>query len=296
MEWTETLQKAINYMEAHLLDEINYEDVARQVNMSSYNFHRTFSFMAGMTANEYIRNRRLSLAGQELLEKNGKVIDIALKYGYDTPESFTKAFTRFHGVAPKYAKKTGTKLCLFNPLIIKISLEGGIIMDYRIEETKAQRYLALIRAFSNEHINDEVNNKVPDFWSECHNKNLVEPLRNLRPDGKKDLYGLCSPTKVGSETFDYGIGILLDQDTSMFDEDEMCKAGYRIWEVEPCTYVVFKCMGSDGNCIGEKWNQFYKEFLPQMGYESTDATDYEIYYEKGEPGMFCELWIPIKKK
>lgn len=296
MEWTETLQRAINYMEAHLLDQINYENVARQVNMSSYNFHRTFSFMTGMTANEYIRNRRLSMAGQELLATGAKVIDIALKYGYDTPESFTKAFTRFHGVAPKYAKMTGTQLCLFNPLVIKIIMEGGKIMDYRIEEKSKQRYIALVRMFKNEIINEEGNHEIPDFWSECHEKNLVEALRKLRPEGKKDLYGLCSPAKEDSKTFDYGIGIIVDNDTDKIDEKNLCDLDYKIWDVEPCTYVVFKCYGNNGNCISDMWSRFFKEFLPQTGYEAADATDYEVYFEKGEPDLFCELWIPVKKK
>lgn len=141
MAWIEMLQKAINYMEAHLLEEINYEDAAKAVHMSSYEFHRNFSVMAGMTANNYIRNRRLSMAGKELMETDQKIIDVAFKYGYDTPESFTKAFTRFHGVSLKLAKKPGTKLCLFNPLVIKISMEGGVSMEYRMEVKKGQKFL-----------------------------------------------------------------------------------------------------------------------------------------------------------
>ena len=101
MEWIATMQQAIAYMEEHLLEEINYEAVAGHVHTSSYEFHRAFSFLSGMTANTYIRNRRLSLAGREIVETDAKITDIALKYGYDTPESFTKAFTRFHGVAPR---------------------------------------------------------------------------------------------------------------------------------------------------------------------------------------------------
>lgn len=120
MDWVKLLQRAIDYMESHLLEKINYEDAAKEVNMSSYNFHRIFSLMAGMTANEYIRNRRLSLAGQELQMTDSKIIDIAYKYGYETPESFAKAFSRFHGVSPRSARKKGTQLCLFNPLVIKI--------------------------------------------------------------------------------------------------------------------------------------------------------------------------------
>ena len=213
MEWIAAMQQAITYMEEHLLEEINYEVVAKQVHTSGYEFHRAFSFLTGMTANAYIRNRRLSLAGREIVETDTKITDIALKYGYDTPESFTKAFTRFHGVAPKFAREEAAKLVLFNPLVIKIAVEGGKSMDYRIVQTKEQKFIALARSFSNEIINDEENYEIPDFWEECHDKNLVETLRMLRPDGKKDLYGLCTPTREGEDTFQYGIGVLIDEET-----------------------------------------------------------------------------------
>ena len=296
MEWIAAMQQAITYMEEHLMEEINYEDVAKHVHTSNYEFHRAFSFLTGMTANTYIRNRRLSLAGREIVETDAKITDIALKYGYETPESFTKAFTRFHGVAPKFAREEAAKLVLFNPLVIKIAVEGGKSMDYRIVQTKEQKFIALARSFSNEIINDEENHEIPDFWEECHDKNLVELLRNLRPDGKKNLYGLCTPTREGEDTFQYGIGVLIDEETKDFDTEEMKSAGYCIWDVKPGTYVVFDCIGEDGDCISDTWSKFYKEFLPQMGYEAEAETDYEIYFEQGRKGLFCELWIPVKKK
>ena len=296
MEWIAAMQQAITYMEEHLLEEINYEVVAKQVHTSGYEFHRAFSFLTGMTANAYIRNRRLSLAGREIVETDTKITDIALKYGYDTPESFTKAFTRFHGVAPKFAREEAAKLVLFNPLVIKIAVEGGKSMDYRIVQTKEQKFIALARSFSNEIINDEENHEIPDFWGECHDKNLVELLRNLRPDGKKNLYGLCTPTREGEDTFQYGIGVLIDEETKDFDAEEMKSAGYCIWDVKPGTYVVFDCIGEDGDCISDTWSKFYKEFLPQMGYEAEAETDYEIYIDRGRKGLYCELWIPKKKK
>lgn len=296
MEWISAIQQAIAYMEEHLLEEINYEDVAKYVHTSNYEFHRAFSFLSGMTANAYIRNRRLSLAGREIVETNTKITDIALKYRYETPESFTKAFTRFHGIAPKHAREESAKLVLFNPLVIKITVEGGKSMDYRIVQTKEQKFIAMVRSFQDEIINDEENHEIPDFWGECHSKNLVEPIRNLRPEGKRDLYGLCSPTKEGKDTFEYGIGVLIDEDATDFDAEEMEKAGYCIWDVKPGTYVVFECFGEDGDCISDTWAKFYKEFLPQMGYEAVEATDYEIYFEKGRKGLFCELWIPVRRK
>lgn len=169
-------------------------------------------------------------------------------------------------------------------------------MDYRIVQTKEQKFIALVRSFKNEIINEEDNHDIPDFWGECHDKNLVEPIRSLRPEGKHDLYGLCTPTKEGQDSFEYGIGVLVDAETKAFDAVEMEKSGYRIWDVKPGTYVVFDCIGEDGDCISDTWSKFYKEFLPQMGYEAEAETDYEIYFEKGRSGLFCELWIPVRKK
>ena len=296
MEWIASMQQAIEYMESHLMEDIRYENVARQVHISDYEFHRAFSFLTGMTVTAYIRNRRLSLAGIEIVETDARITDIALKYGYDTPESFTKAFTRFHGVAPKFAREQSARLVLFNPMSVKLTVEGGKSMDYRIVQTKAQKFLAIVRSFSNEIINDDENHDIPDFWGECHDGKIIEQLCNLRPFGKRDLYGLCSPAKEGEESFEYGIGVLIDEDIAKFDLSEMEQAGYRIWDVKPGTYVVFECLGDDGDCISETWSKFYKEFLPQTGYEAAEETDYEIYYENGREGLFCELWIPLHKK
>lgn len=296
MEWIAAMHQAISYMEAHLLEQINYEDVAKQIHLSAYEFHRAFSFLTGMTANGYLRSRRLSLAAREIVETDNRITDIALKYGYDTPESFTKAFTRFHGIAPKFAREGAAKLRLFNPLAIKLTVEGGHDMDYRIAQTKQQIFLAVVKSFPTEIINEEANHDIADFWDECDRQNKLAPLLGLRPAGRRDLFGLCSPTKEEQDTFEYGIGILIDEATLPFDLTEMEAAGYRIWDVKPGTYAVFDCMGQDGSCISETWGKFYKEFLPQMGYEATEATDYELYFENEKPGLFCELWIPVRKK
>ena len=289
------IQQAICYMEEHIYENINYVDVAKSVHMSTYNFHRTFSFIAGMTANEYIRNRRLTLAAQELQTTDISVVDVAYKYGYDSPESFSKAFSRFHGSTPRQAKHKGTELHLFNPLVIKITLKGGSIMDYRMEHKEHQQFLALVRAFPNEISSDDNNHSIPDFWTECSEKNLIGPMQALRPEGKRDLYGLCSPLKDSETHFNYGIGIMLDEDTDQKELERFIRNGYSIWKTEPVDYAVFKCFGPDGNCLGETWSKFFNEFVPQTGYMQTDDTDYEIYFDNGESGLFCELWVPVKK-
>ncbi len=289
------IQQAICYMEEHICENISYVEVAESVHMSNYNFHRTFSFIVGMTANEYIRKRRLTLAAIELQTTEISVIDVAYKYGYQSPESFSKAFLRFHGSTPKQAKKKGAKLHLFNPLVIKITLKGGSIMDYRVEHGERQRFIALVKAFPNEIINDDNDHSIPDFWAECYEKDLIEPMKLLRAEGRRDLYGLCSPTKDGETHFNYGIGIVIDENTDITKLEDFIRNGYSVWETEPVDYVVFKCFGSDGDCISETWSKFFKEFVPQTGYTQTDDTDYEIYFENSEDNLFCELWIPVRK-
>lgn len=289
------IQQAICYMEEHIIENINYAEVAKNVHMSSYDFHRTFRFIVGMTANEYIRHRRLTLAALELQTTDISVIDAAYKYGYESPESFSKAFSKFHGSTPKQAKRKGSKLHLFNPLAIKIIVEGGSVMDYRIEQRGKQKFLTLMRAFSNEILNDDNDHSVPDFWSECSEKNLIAPLKSLCAKGKQNLYGLCAPVISGNSCFNYGIGILIDENIDLKALQHFTQNGYSILETEPADYAVFKCFGSDGNCIGDTWSKFFKEFIPQTGYTQAEETDYELYYENGENGLFCELWIPVKK-
>lgn len=289
------IQEAIRYMEEHIYEKINYADVAKSLHMSSYNFHRTFSFIVGMTANEYIRSRRLTLAASELQTTDISVVDAAYKYGYESPESFSKAFSRFHGSTPKQAKQKGAKLHLFNPLVIKIILEGGSIMDYRMEHKESQQFIAMVKAFPNEIINDDNDQSVSNFWGECYEKNLIEPMKRLRTEGKRDLYGLCSPVKDSETHFNYGIGVLIDEDTDSTKLEQFVDNGYAMWKTEPADYAVFQCIGSDGDCLSDTWSKFFKEFTPQTGYVQTDDTDYEIYFENGESGVFCELWVPVKK-
>ena len=132
MDWVLGLQDAIDYIEQHLLEDIDYQEIAARSFSSSYHFQRVFSILCGFTVGEYIRNRRLSLAGAELAAGNSKVIDVALKYGYENPDSFARAFQKFHGILPSQARGNGQMLKSFSSLVLKFSLEGGYTMDYKI--------------------------------------------------------------------------------------------------------------------------------------------------------------------
>ena len=290
----ERIQQAVNYIEEHVDEEISYEGLARLVHMSGYDFHRMFSFVVGVTVGEYVRNRRLTLAAQAL-QRGMSVTEAAYRYGYESLEGFSKAFSRFHGVSPKQAARKGTTLRLFSPLVIKMVMEGGQMMDYRMEHRKGQKFITLVRPFPNEITSDKEDHSISDFWTECYDKGLVEPMQRLRPEGKRDLYGLCSASTASETHFNYGIGILLDGDTDPWGADKLLDGGYTLWETEAADYAVFQCMGTDGACIGEMWSRFFKEFVPQTGYAQSDGADFELYFENPASGLFCELWIPVKK-
>ncbi|WZL80750.1 AraC family transcriptional regulator [Vallitaleaceae bacterium 9-2] len=281
-----SIQQAIEYMETHMMEKITYEDVAQHLYMSNYHFHRLFSMITGMTANEYIRNRKLSMAGQELVLSENKVIDIAFKYGYETPESFTKAFSRFHGVTPSVAKRSGTHLQIFNRLIIKIQTEGGTIMEYKIVEKEKFNLLVKVEKFDNEIVGEEENTLIPDFWKRCNADDTFDVLKAHRVNG--DVYGACAPLSKEETHFEYGIG-------SLYAGGEV-PSGFDVWEVKANQWAVFQCIGTDGQCIGETWDRIYKEFLPGSGYNMLDDIDFELYPTENAAECFCEIWIPVQKK
>ncbi|MFI3603681.1 AraC family transcriptional regulator [Vagococcus fluvialis] len=279
------LELALNYMETNLLEPINYKDVANNVYLSSYHFHRSFSLIAGISPTEYIKNRRLSLAGQEIVGSKLKVIDLSLKYCYETPESFSKAFTRFHGISPSIARKTGSKLKIYSPLRIKLSLEGGNGLEYRIEETIPFTLITKKKTFDNTIIADENNCEIPDFWKECESEGVFNKLKEYSTE--HDIYGVCAPISKESSTFSYGIGM-------KYDSREL-PTEFELWQVKPTFWAVFKCIGEDTECISETWSKIFSEFLPTGKYSMLDDNDFELYSENFDSDCFCEIWIPIKK-
>lgn len=149
MEWLTSIRTAIDYMENHLEDNISAQDVADHVYLSPFFLQKGFSLMTGYGIGEYIRNRRLYLAALDLKETKDKVIDIALRYCYETPESFTKAFSRFHGVTPSQVRG-GASITTFLPLTITLSIQGGKQMDYKITPMFPFKVIGFQKVFDNE--------------------------------------------------------------------------------------------------------------------------------------------------
>lgn len=174
MNWINGIQNALDYIENHITDKLDYAEIAEQAYCSVFYFQRIFNALCGMTIGEYIRNRRLTLAGIELHSAKSKVIDVALKYGYESPESFTRAFTKFHGITPSEARRNGSGLKSFSRLSVKIILKGGNTMNYRIIEKPAFKVLGKTETHSID--KNQNNNTIPDFWDKAHKTGIIETL------------------------------------------------------------------------------------------------------------------------
>ena len=283
MTWMESIEYAVAYIEKHITDNIKPEEIAKAVNISYFYFQKGFTMLCGYTIGEYIRNRRLALAGTDLATGSEKVIDIALKYGYSSPDSFTKAFTRFHGVTPIQVRNQGAMLKSFAPLRIKISLEGGYLMDYKIEKKEAFYVLANARTFDYENVQEEV----PKFWQEHFST------------GKGQF--ICGSmginvAEINGDTFEY---LIADECDTNIDVPE----GFEVRMIPKLTWAIFPCKGSmpesmqkTNTTIFSEWLPGNKEFEFAAGY-CIEYYDDPTKYEKGimDEEYYSELWIPVKR-
>jgi AraC family transcriptional regulator len=281
VEWVRSLNNAIEYIEENLCQEFTCADVANSVFLSGFHFQRVFSRMTGLTVSEYVRNRRISLAGAELQARESKVIDVAMKYCYETPESFAKAFKRFHGVTPMQAKRKGVPLKYFARLTIKIVMEGGDVMNYRIVDKGIFTVVAKTREFVDETSAIEI----PKFWNEYFAKGYHKKVCGA--------IGICCAAEEGKSSWKYGIGA---EDTPKFVKD--IPEGFEKIQVPAYTWAIFTCVGAMPDAIQNTWKRIYSEWLPQAEYEMIQDYDIEYYTEGNtqSPDYVSEIWIPVRKK
>ncbi len=275
MNYMVEIQKAIDYIEDNLEQDINYEKIARYIGMSSFYFHRIFSAIVGISPAEYIRNRRLTCAADELTRANANILEIAIKYNFGSNESFTRAFTKFHGISPKVAKMKGTELKSFSKINLSLTLEGGSVMDYRIEKKDKFKITAIIRDFNLQTSKEEI----PEFWTELKEK---RKLKELSKDYTKKTIGICLGEN-GIEEFKYGIGVELEDDEKSMKDTEIIEVPESLW-------VVFKCEGQEAKDINALWQRIYKEYFVTSEYKQSMDLDFELYDSED-----TEIWIPISK-
>lgn len=292
MDWITNIQKAIDYVEEHIEEKIDFEKVAHEACSSSFHFQRIFSAICGISLGEYIRNRRLSLAAEFLSGKNSKVIDTAFRFGYETPESFTRAFTRFHGITPNEAKRGG-KIKTFSRLSVKLILIGGKSMNYRIEKLDSFKILCKRKSVKKPTgMQNDALLEIKDFWAECEKDGTTQKIISCFPNKNlKGLLGISFSSEIDGAKFPYGIGVEYD--------GRKIPEGLEVVEIPASTFAVFTCHGKMPEAFNETYTKICSEFFPQSTkYEYAYGVELEVYPSEDvqNPDYECEIWIAVKEK
>lgn len=281
MDWTTRINRAIDYIEENLEDDIDLKYAAQLACCSLNHFTNMFLITTGIQVSEYIRRRRLSLAALELQNSNEKIIDIALKYGYSSPTAFNRAFQNQHKVSPQYARSRGILLVTYPRIFLQIKLRGDAKMKVKIEKMPSFTVVGIKKSFRN----DSVVNRIPDFWSDIP-KETYQKLISLTDSNPKGLIGLCADFD-GVNTFDYYIAVATTQPVP---------EGFVQYEVPAATWAILK---QDGE-LWDLHTRFWQEWLPSSGYRRAKETipDVEVYPDENILKENCnyELWFPIVKE
>ena len=301
MDWIIGLQKAIDYIEDNLTETIDYEMVAAQSFSSSYHFQRVFSILCGFTIGEYIRNRRFSLAGTELATSDAKVIDVAPKYGYESPDSFAKAFQKFHGILPSQARNNGSMLKSYSRLVLKFSLEGGKPMNYRIEK-KPEMILTGYKAhFTGVPYGEDRERQEEQLFITTRGKQWF--LRGA----SRNIDAHCVITNITDEGYDYYYCHLLDgwERDNLYNKevtgvDFVEDLGLENVVIPETTYVVFetndvKSPICDYFDLLNLRIQILTEWMPEMGFQLKNAPELAIYHWLPKAERNVQIWMPIEK-
>lgn len=285
MDWLNGLNEAIGYLEAHLEEELDLERAAQLACCSSFHFQRMFSYLADMPLSEYLRKRKMTRAAFDLQYSDEKVIDIALKYGYDSPTAFNRAFQSVHGLTPSAARTQGVTLKAYPPISFKITIKGEAEMNYRIEKKEAFKIAGVSRHYSVSL--DEGFAQVPLFWQETAQSGIIPELCALMDRESKGILGVCAD--MNGRDFDYYIAVATSKETPAHMAD---------FVVPACTWAVFDCVGPMPEAIQTLQKRVVSEWLPNSGYEYADAPDVEVYFEgdQSAPDYRCEVWMPVVKK
>lgn len=285
MEWAKAIRNAVEYMERNITEDITMYDVAKHVNISPFYFQKGFSILCGYSVTEYIRMRRLALAGEELITSDITVLDLAIKYGYDSPDSFTKAFSRFHGYTPMAVRKNKTMIKAFAPLQLSISLKGGYTMDYRITKKEAFTVLATAKEFRYENANQDI----ALFWQEHQTSGREKFVCGM--------FGINIDPQMSYETFEYLIADIYNPSIDIPD-------GFTVRTIPAFTWAVFPCKGALPQSMQNINTKIFSEWLPALqDYEFAAGYSVEMYdmpgkYPNGvnDENYYTEIWIPVKKK
>jgi AraC family transcriptional regulator len=289
MEPLKHLNLAMRYIEANLDGEIDFEKVSQLACCSEYHFRRMFSFLSGLSLSEYIRHRRLTQAALELHNSNIKVIDVALKYGYDSPDAFSRAFQALHGLTPTQARVEGVFLKAVPPMTFQLTIQGGNEMDYRIIEKEAFYFVGLKKRVSLRY--EGVNPEIAAMWASL----TEDMIRDLKQMSSVEPTGLLSASvnftdgRAEGTQLDHYIGVATHQPQS---------EKWQTLAVPASTWGVFTARGKFPDALQNIWARIYAEWFPIAEYEVSEGP--EILWNESKdtslPNYHSEIWIPIVKK
>jgi AraC family transcriptional regulator len=296
MDWLTRMNAALDYIENNLRGEIDYGVLEKLACCSAHTFFKMFSYVAVLSLSEYVRKRRLTLAALELQSSDIKVVDTAVKYGYESPVSFARAFQALHGVTPAQAKKGGILLKAYPRISFQVSITGREQMDYRIEKKEAFQLFGIEGIFRTDESGTHPRTPA-DLWADCHANGVVAKLDadagKLPPfvgQHADNVHAVCSYKKVAAGEFPYMI--------CAFKGEGSKTDGYTVLDVPAHTWAVFPSGKFDwarfGTVIESLYKRFFGEWLPTSTYEQVNGLDLEIYGSDGEFGYF-ELWFAVKK-
>lgn len=301
MDWLDKMNSAINYLEENLSGEIDYVILAQRACCSTYHFQRMFSFITDVTLSEYIRRRRLTLAAFELQNSDVKIIDLALKYGYDSPISFARAFQNVHGIAPSSARDKGVPLKAFPRISFHITIKGDIEMNYRIEEKGAFKVFGVETLVSA--VDGKCYKQIPEFWLQCIHDGTMDRILTAAGGAKasirSDIYGspdMLLNAAMHGHNKDGTLKYMICQNTP---EAGVSKEFTQL-NVPALTWAIFPTEEHLENQSTEKvqeiWRRIFSEWFPTSGYEHADAPEFEMYYRASHDKYIAEVWIPVIRK
>lgn len=282
MEWLDKLNEALEYIEGSLDKEIEYEKAAKIACCTTYHFQRMFSYIAGTPLSEYIRNRRLTKAALDL--QNGeKVIDVAMRYGYDSPTAFNRAFQKVHNVSPSVAQKEGTFLKAYPPISFKITIKGVEQMEYRIVKKDKIRIVGT-KSYLDKNVEENFNT-VPMLWQEVAQTGKINEIISMMDSNIKGVLGVSACMDY-LDKWEYYIAVETNKETTKDLEE---------YTIPACTWAVFPGEGQMPMAIQDIEKRAITEWLPTSGYEYADAPDIELYLNQDPINSKFEVWIPIRK-
>ncbi|AVP46270.1 AraC family transcriptional regulator [Bacillus cereus] len=290
MDSLKNMNAAMQYIENNLTHEIDFKEVAKIAYCSEYHFKRMFSFLAGISLSEYIRCRRLTLAAFELKNSNVKVIDIAIKYGYNSPDSFARAFQNLHGITPSEARNSSRSLKAYSPMTFQLSIQGGNEMNYRIEEKEPFRIIGITKRVPI--VFNGVNEEIASMWKSLNPESIqtLKSLSNIEPTGIISASTNFSEGRMEEKgELDHYIGVATTKD---------CPEQFKQLEVAASTWAIFEAVGPFPDALQNVWGRIYSEWFPSSNYELAEGPEILWNEQKdiSSPNFKSEIWIPVLKK